>query len=117
MTQNHYIEAAIQLGLIEKSIDIGQDENHNIVLADKTVINITEEIKNKAKTIETLIIARRIRNQLLSETDWVALPDVPDSDMKIKLLEYRKKLRDLPSTLSDISDISELVLPKDPRYE
>ena len=117
MIQNHYIQAAIQLKLIQSSENIGQDEDHNIILPDKTKITITEEIKNKAKNIEVLITVRIIRNQLLSETDWVALSDVPESDMKTKLLQYRKQLRDLPDNLSQVTDIGQVVFAKDPRYE
>ena len=37
---------------------------------------------------------REHRNRLLSETDYTALPDFPQREM---FLEYRQKLRDLPS--------------------
>ena len=41
---------------------------------------------------------RQERNRLLSETDYTALPDFPQREM---FLEYRQKLRDLPSVWTE----------------
>ena len=39
---------------------------------------------------------RRDRNELLKETDWTQMPDVPDST-KTKWASHRQELRDLPN--------------------
>jgi len=50
---------------------------------------------------------REQRNQLLAETDWTANSDVT---MSPEMAEYRKLLRDLPSTV----DINNPVFPTKP---
>ncbi len=57
-----------------------------------------DEINTKAAQIASEIPIRhlrRIRNELLAETDWMANSDVTMSD---EWKAYRQSLRDLPST-------------------
>tara|TARA_R110002012_G_scaffold263750_2_gene446964 strand:+ start:1594 stop:1974 length:381 start_codon:yes stop_codon:yes gene_type:complete len=61
---------------------------------------------------EAFQMIRMERNQKLSETDWAVLPDSALSDeLKADITNYRKQLRDLPSTDSDPTNI---VFPKNP---
>ena len=61
--------------------------------------------------------SRIIRNNLLSETDYLMLPDNPKIDTAEKLKElkaYRQALRDLPKQIVDSK--SELVIPTKPNW-
>ena len=61
---------------------------------------------------EAFQMIRMERNHKLSETDWAVLPDSALSDeLKADVINYRKELRDLPSTDSDPVNI---VFPKNP---
>ena len=60
-----------------------------------------DEINTKAAAIASEIPMRnlrRIRNELLAETDWMASADVTMSDA---WKTYRQALRDLPANTSD----------------
>ena len=47
---------------------------------------------------------RQNRNQLLSQSDWTQLPDVPLTDAKkAEWAVYRTELRDLPLTVTAIN--------------
>jgi hypothetical protein len=46
---------------------------------------------------------RIVRNQALSDSDWMVLPDVNFEDYKIALIKiYRQQLRDLPQKAEEI---------------
>lgn len=74
---------------------------YNIATGERTVTPLTaEEIaqaepKNRAIRLEYL---RQKRNQLLTETDYLALADVTLTD---EMRAYRQALRDLPANTSD----------------
>lgn len=66
---------------------------YNRILSDG---NIAEYIPPPDPTTEELSAEQRFnRDQLLKETDWTQLPDVPQST-KTKWAEYRQLLRDVP---------------------
>ena len=50
-------------------------------------------------------ILRSIRNDRLTQTDWILVYAL-EKNIKIlqKVYDYRQQLRDLPSTISDISE-------------
>ena len=54
---------------------------------------------------------RSKRNQLLAETDWMAGSDLTMSDA---WKTYRQELRDLPSTLNDITVQQTITWPDEP---
>ena len=65
-----------------------------------------EEIKTKAQQIENEIPIRhlrKVRDQLLSATDWTQNPDVPEST-RAKWVSYRQALRDLPAKTLDVTN-------------
>ena len=65
-----------------------------------------EEIKKKAQQIENEIPMRhlrKVRDQLLSATDWTQNPDVPEST-RAKWVSYRQALRDLPAKTLDVTN-------------
>ena len=64
------------------------------------------EINTKAAQIQSEIPIRhlrKVRDELLSATDWTQNPDVPEST-RTKRVSYRQALRDLPATTSDPSN-------------
>ena len=64
------------------------------------------EINTKAAQIQSEIPIRnlrKVRDELLSATDWTQNPDVPEST-RTKWVSYRQALRDLPATTSDPSN-------------
>ena len=65
-----------------------------------------EEIKTKAQQIENEIPIRhlrKVRDRLLSATDWTQNPDVPEST-RAKWVSYRQALRDLPAKTLDVTN-------------
>ena len=64
------------------------------------------EINTKAAQIQSEIAfrhLRKVRDEILSATDWTQNPDVPEST-RTKWVSYRQALRDLPATTSDPSN-------------
>ena len=51
------------------------------------------------------------RDNRLKETDWRALPDVPN---RSEWLEYRQKLRDFPSKVGTPETPEEIIWPREP---
>lgn len=116
MIQNFYIQAAIELGLIEKNSGIGLEEGQ-ITIPNKSPILITESIKQKASHLYVLSEVRKVRDSLLQQTDWIGLSDIPDTELKTELISYRQKLRDITKTISETQNIQDVVYPKDPRIQ
>ena len=54
---------------------------------------------------------RNARNRLLAETDWMANSDVTISD---DWKTYRQELRDLPSGLTTVEEVSAVTFPTKP---
>ena len=58
---------------------------------------------------------RKIRDLLLSQTDWRVLPDSPLTTAQKNLWKtYRQALRDLPAGNEDLEDPRDVVLPTPP---
>ena len=98
-----YIDAV--LALVDKakfySSEDGTYENINWV--DDREQPSAEDVANKLvelKSQESLFLIRKERNKLLTETDWTAGDDVPQS-IKDIYRPYRQSLRDITS-LEDI---------------
>lgn len=56
---------------------------------------------------------RNKRNQLLTETDWVVLPDSPIAD-KTAWETYRTQLRDITNGLTTVEQVEAVVFPTKP---
>jgi hypothetical protein len=60
---------------------------------------------------------RNVRNILLQESDWTILPDSPLTDKQRQAaIIYRQKLRDHPSTITDIMALKEELINSDIAY-
>ena len=58
---------------------------------------------------------RRMRNLMLSGTDYTQMPDSPVSpEKKVEWATYRQALRDLPSQYPDETNIDNVVYPTPP---
>ena len=68
---------------------------------DKGVFPTAEEM-NAAVAIANWDNARKERNELLSETDFYALTDVP---MSADMTTYRQALRDIPASVENSEDV------------
>ncbi len=76
---------------------------------DMPSIEVLEEKRVILQQLEPLRFLREKRNILLTETDWRATVDYPGSD-KQSWLDYRKALRDLPTTAEpELDDSGNLV--------
>ena len=53
------------------------------------------------------------RNNLLTESDWIVLPDSPIAD-KTAWQTYRTKLRDITENLTTVEDVETVVFPTKP---
>ena len=78
------------------AVDLGSwecfDVNNNIVNIDDVLVR---EKLNELEAAEPLRLLRQQRNQLLAESDWMA---VSDRVMTQAQIDYRQALRDLPQT-------------------
>lgn len=59
--------------------------------------------KNEVVAVENLKNVRKLRNELLAATDYLFLNDAVDDD-KTDAALYRRRLRDLPQTISNPQD-------------
>tara|TARA_R110000765_G_scaffold323038_2_gene414702 strand:+ start:163 stop:369 length:207 start_codon:yes stop_codon:yes gene_type:complete len=58
---------------------------------------------------------RRLRNMMLTGTDWTQFIDSPLTDeKKVEWSTYRQALRDLPSQYIDETNIDNVVFPTPP---
>jgi hypothetical protein len=113
MYKNHYILAAIQLDIIEDTVGYGQSDA-GIILPNGNILEITSPIRTRAKYIGDLASVRSQRDAILSTTDWVGFTDTPESEMKIRLIEYRQQLRDITNQVVEGQDLH-ITWPTDPR--
>lgn len=113
MKENYYIQAAIEIGEIENTVGYGF-ENNKIVSPDGTLVDITPAIETKAQYLSDLKFVRQCRNSLISETDWVANPDYPQTDFKTSMLLYRQQLRDVTDQVIEGQPLN-ITWPQDPR--
>lgn len=101
MKENYYIEAAIKLGIIDDTVGYGF-ENDNIILLDGELQPITNEISEKAEEIHNLNELRKVRDEMLSLTDWWVLADRTPNQAQI---DYRQALRDITKTYSSLYEV------------
>ena len=80
----------------------------NTQTGETTVVPFTaEEIAEREAyardvlPVEQMAALRAKRNQLLAETDYLALSDVT---LSTEMAEYRQALRDLPANTSDLAN-------------
>ena len=86
----------------------------NVQTGEVTTVELTAEEIAKREAyardvlpLEQMAVLRRQRNQLLTETDWVTLKAIDDSNdgLGIQLpqvwMDYRQALRDLPANTVD----------------
>lgn len=58
---------------------------------------------------------RRIRQRLLSQSDWTQFPDSPLTEaQKVEWQVYRQSLRDMPQTYANETNIENVVFPEKP---
>ena len=79
--------------------------------AEETARDIEETAWNNGDLDRALKDLRDKRNQLISETDWLANSDVTmSSDMKT----YRQELRDITNELTTVEQIEAVTWPTKP---
>ena len=99
MTHTHKIKNGIKIELTADEITVleNQDTQWNDGVFDRALDSL-----------------RKKRNNLLAQTDWTANSDVTMSEA---MTTYRQELRDLPSTVSDddeASDVDAITFPTKP---
>ena len=114
MKNSFYIQAAIQLGLIEDSYGYGITDA-GITKNGKVVQVITPAIETRAQYLDNLKTIRDSRDPLLKDTDWVGLTDTPPSDLVTELKVYRQQLRDITNQVIEGQPLN-VTWPTDPRY-
>lgn len=64
---------------------------------------------------QVAIQIRAMRDSFLSQSDWTQVSDSPLTEaQQTTWATYRQELRDLPATLSDITDLDDVVWPIQP---
>ena len=101
---------------------IGKQPTHYVDLETKQIVEkpvvpgfgYTWDYESKqwqqdpAKLVES---AKQLRDDLLIQCDWTQLPDVPEST-KVKWMEYRQALRDIPNQIGFPFDIKWPEIPR-----
>lgn len=74
---------------------------------------VPEDIVNTAVKSEKLDVIRKLRNSLISDTDYTQMPDSPLSiEKKAEFAVYRQALRDLPQSTDNPDEIVWPVKPE-----
>jgi len=119
---NFLIDAALDLGVIQKEDAQGKFISYGIDMNSLKIINtntgnevvVDDTIFSRAKYMSKLHEIRLIRNDLISQTDWVFLEDSGVSaENKLKWKDYRIKLRDCTDSLVEGKE-EEFTFPKNP---
>lgn len=55
---------------------------------------------------------RKLRQELLADTDYMFMSDYPEVPAR-KVIEYRKKLRDIPQDFNSPEDVAFPIIPKE----
>tara|TARA_B100001971_G_C17931517_1_gene402952 strand:- start:98 stop:469 length:372 start_codon:yes stop_codon:yes gene_type:complete len=94
--------------LVQSMVEIPEDiEVKESYVYENGIFSEPEQPKTSWEEI------RRKRNQLLQESDWIALNDVCLTDEQKQLWKkYRQKLRDIPQTLKNPEDVKWLEKPE-----
>ena len=79
--------------------------------AEETARDIEETAWNNGDLDRALKDLRDKRNQLISETDYLALPDVVISE---DMTTYRQALRDITNGLTTVEQVEAVVFPTRP---
>ena len=96
MTYTHKIKNGIRVDLTAEEI---------------TALENRDTQWNNGALDRALTELRRIRNNLLKETDWMALPDVT---MSSDMTTYRQALRDLTNGLTTVEQVEAVIWPTKP---
>jgi hypothetical protein len=96
MTYTHKIKNGIRVDLTAEEI---------------TALENRDTQWNNGALDRALTELRRIRNNLLKETDWMANSDITMSD---DWKTYRQKLRDLTNGLTTVEEVNDVVFPTKP---
>ena len=92
----------------ESLVSLGYNE-----YLDSTII--TTEIPTLTQEEKIELWVRRARNVLLKESDWTQAADASlTTEQKAAWASYRQELRELTTTLANITSIEEVVFPVKP---
>ena len=108
------IERAILKINPKAEFSINADDINSIEWHNGTTPISKSDIEAKYSEVEldlALDGLRRIRNELLSMTDWYALSDVTMSD---DMKTYRQKLRDITAGLDTVAKVNKVTMPTKP---
>ena len=78
---------------------------------ENTARDLEEQQWNEGAFDRSMEELRRKRNNLLSQTDYLALSD---QTMSAEMTTYRQALRDITNGLSTVADIEAVVFPEKP---
>ena len=124
-----YIDGQTHDGLLAKHIDINSDDTTYIDLRywdfNESVWKVREKRPSSymvwidgawvLDSEELLVQMRRLRDNLLTQSDWTQFPDSPLSDTsKAEWTTYRQALRDIPETYSDATSLDDIIWPTKP---
>ena len=76
------------------------------------VVGETVVVDTASKAADAFVKLRADRDELISKSDWRAMPDAPTMSDAWKA--YREALRDLPGTLNDTTVLETITWPTEP---
>lgn len=95
----------------------GYCEEANKKLIDGIIVNKDDFVVSSDEEKNALLLERlrEERNKMLLDCDWTLMPDCQLSDeKKQQWIEYRQKLRDLPSLNTTQTDYANIEFPEEP---
>jgi hypothetical protein len=94
-------------------IDLENNTSNKVLLTDKEILEkqVQEQEWNDGAFYRAIADLREKRNNLLAETDYLALSD---NTMSEAMTTYRQALRDITNGLTTIADVEAVVFPNKP---
>jgi len=82
-----------------------------ITAEEKTARDLEEQQWNEGAFDRKMTALRKKRNNLIAETDYLALSD---QTMSAEMTTYRQALRDITNGLTTVEDVEAVVFPEKP---
>ncbi len=98
---------------LDKVLQSQKNAKNFVRLEDGEVVEVTEPPQPRLTEYSKWQIIREKRNQLLVESDWTQMPDVPlTAEQRQAWRKYRQELRDLPQTFRKADEVVWPIPPK-----
>lgn len=90
----------------EQKVETSEERIERMLEEDIKRMKENESLESaEISSEEELLMVRSQRNQILSQSDWTQIPDVPE-ETQSKWKTYRQQLRDITETFTDMQSLT-----------